>query len=177
MPERRLLRADLGDGHPQVAVPVDGVQAEVEVGVEDQHGAALEAGAVSAGGSGQCTTPAGRTARTNGPSLRRLEDVPPAAGAVGRRTRCGRSPPAAPSRTVRLQEQRHVRESVADRDRFDVRPDGPVALVGDERERLPGRQVELGGSSSSSRSGRGPRPGRAGRAGTGRGSAGGCGIE
>ena len=42
--ERGFLRADLGDGHAQVAVPVDGVEREVEVGIEDEHGESLRAG-------------------------------------------------------------------------------------------------------------------------------------
>ena len=35
--ENGFLHADVVDVHPQVAVPIDGVQAEVKVRIEEQH--------------------------------------------------------------------------------------------------------------------------------------------
>jgi hypothetical protein len=37
-PERLLLGANIVDGRPQVAVPIDGIEGEIEVRVEHQHG-------------------------------------------------------------------------------------------------------------------------------------------
>src|SRR5262249_971923 len=39
--QQALLHADVGHGHAQVAVPVHGVEREIEVRVENEHGAVL----------------------------------------------------------------------------------------------------------------------------------------